>query len=89
MGYPYLVVGGDFDYAGASTVQVPASGIVVRRGCPPCRADFNNDEVVDLFDYLDFVAAFAASGPGSDFNADTVVDFFDYLDFVAAFAQGC
>jgi len=84
-----LVVGGDFDYAGASTVQVPASGIVVRTACPPCRADFNNDSVVDLFDYLDYVAAFAASGPGSDFNADTVVDFFDYLDFVAAFAQGC
>ena len=54
-----------------------------------CDADFNGDTIVDFFDYLDFVAAFAANDPASDFNADTVVDFFDYLDFVAAFAAGC
>jgi subtilisin family serine protease len=54
-----------------------------------CRVDFNNDGSVDLFDYLDFVAAFAANAPAADFNADTVVDFFDYLDFVAGFAAGC
>jgi ELWxxDGT repeat protein len=54
-----------------------------------CTADFNADTVVDLFDYLDFVASFAANDPIADFNADTVVDFFDYLDFVAAFAAGC
>lgn len=54
-----------------------------------CAADFNGDTVVDFFDYLDFVAEFAASGPNADFNADTVVDFFDYLDFVAEFAAGC
>lgn len=54
-----------------------------------CPADFNGDTVVDFFDYLDFVAEFAASGPNADFNADTVVDFFDYLDFVAEFAGGC
>jgi hypothetical protein len=54
-----------------------------------CSADFNADTVLDLFDYLDFVAAFAANEPASDFNADTVIDFFDYLDFVAAFSSGC
>ena len=26
----------------------------------PCEADFNSDGVIDFFDYLDFVAAFAA-----------------------------
>ncbi len=55
-------------------------------GCP---ADYNADTVADFFDYLDFVAAFAAGEPNADFNADTVVDFFDYLDFVASFAAGC
>lgn len=55
-------------------------------GCP---ADFNADTVTDFFDYLDFVAAFAANEPAADFNVDSVVDFFDYLDFVAAFAAGC
>lgn len=54
-----------------------------------CSADVNGDGVLDFFDYLDFVAMFAASEPESDFNADTVVDLFDYLDFVAAFAAGC
>ncbi|MBU6412412.1 MAG: hypothetical protein KGS45_02975 [Planctomycetes bacterium] len=55
-------------------------------GCP---ADYNGDTVLDLFDYLDFVADFAANAPNSDYNGDTVIDFFDYLDFVAAFAAGC
>lgn len=54
-----------------------------------CTADFNCDLLVDLFDYLDFVDAFANVAAGSDFNADGVTDFFDYLDFVAAFATGC
>ncbi|MBU6413508.1 MAG: hypothetical protein KGS45_08540 [Planctomycetes bacterium] len=55
----------------------------------PCAADFNADDILDLFDYLDFVAAFAASEPAADFNQDSVIDFFDYLDFVASFAAGC
>ena len=56
---------------------------------PPCAADFNHDNTVDFFDYLDFVAAFAATDSTADFNHDSVIDFFDYLDFVAAFATGC
>jgi probable HAF family extracellular repeat protein len=51
-------------------------------GCP---ADFNGDDQVDFFDYLDFVAAFDAESPSADFNGDNQVDFFDYLDFASAF----
>lgn len=54
-----------------------------------CPADYNVDGIVDFFDYLDFVADFAANQPQSDFNADGVVDFFDYLDFVQAFSGTC
>jgi len=54
-----------------------------------CRPDFNRDGTLDLFDYLDFVAAFAGSNIAADFNADGVVDLFDYLDFVSDFAAGC
>jgi hypothetical protein len=52
-------------------------------------ADFNGDNSVDFFDYLDFVAAFDAELPTADFNGDNTVDFFDYLDFAAAFARNC
>ncbi len=54
-----------------------------------CPADFNTDGSVDFFDYLDFVAAFSSSAPGSNFNGDGSIDFFDYLDFVAAFSSAC
>jgi hypothetical protein len=50
-------------------------------------ADFNSDAVVDLFDYLDFVAAFAAGDPTADFNNDAAIDFFDYLDFLVIFSR--
>jgi hypothetical protein len=65
-----------------------AEGIFYPRP-PACPADFNGDNTVDFFDYLDFVAAFASEDPSADFNGDNTIDFFDYLDFVAAFAGDC
>ena len=65
-----------------------ARGIAYLRPIP-CPADFNGDEIVDFFDYLDFVDAFSANDPSADFNNDSVIDFFDYLDFVDAFSGGC
>ena len=56
---------------------------------PSCPADFNNDNAVDFFDYLDFVDAFSSQLPAADFNGDSSIDFFDYLDFVDAFSIGC
>ncbi|MDX2148753.1 MAG: hypothetical protein SFZ23_14665 [Planctomycetota bacterium] len=54
-----------------------------------CPADFNADDQVDFFDYLDFAASFSTEDPSADFNADGQVDFFDYLDFSQAFDAGC
>jgi hypothetical protein len=56
---------------------------------PGCLADFNRDDQVDFFDYLDFAEAFATETSRADFNRDGQVDFFDYLDFVSAFADEC
>jgi hypothetical protein len=56
---------------------------------PLCAADFNRDRTVDFFDYLDFVAAFAANSAAADFDFSGTLDLFDYLDFVGHFAQGC
>jgi uncharacterized membrane protein len=54
-----------------------------------CPADFNADSVVDFFDYLDYVEAFADEQPAADLTTDGQVDFFDYLDFVQAFDAWC
>ena len=55
----------------------------------PCRADFNHDDTVNFFDYLDFVSAFISGVPAANFNRDAFIDFFDYLDYVDAFSSGC
>lgn len=55
----------------------------------PCPADFNHDDVVNFFDYLDFVSAFMSDLPSANFNRDALIDFFDYLDFVDQFSTGC
>ena len=65
------------------------SFVSVAVGLMLCLADFNCDIVVDMFDYLDFVSAFAENAATADFNNDSVVDLFDYLDFVNAFSAGC
>ncbi|MDX2148314.1 MAG: GC-type dockerin domain-anchored protein [Planctomycetota bacterium] len=54
-----------------------------------CPADFNSDLVVDLFDYLDFSAAFAAEGASADFDENGQVDLFDFLAFIDAYSQPC
>lgn len=77
------------DPTNPSLGTIRVRGTIVASGAINCPADFNGDAVVDFFDYLDFVAAFAAAGPNADYNGDTVTDFFDYLDFVAQFAGGC
>ncbi len=81
-GIPYMIrAGGWNNAAGDLTLHVNLANL--------CSADFNQDGIVDFFDYLDFVDAFAASHPTADFNRDGIIDFFDYLDFVDAFANGC
>ncbi len=71
---------------GSQGFAISATGAISETGCP---GDFNNDQLVDFFDYLDFVAAFSAGSQSADFNNDQVIDFFDYLDFVAAFSTPC
>ncbi len=54
-----------------------------------CEANFNCDQTIDFFDYLDFVDAFSSLATEADFNQDSNIDFFDYLDFVDAYSGGC
>lgn len=54
-----------------------------------CRHDYNGDTTVEFWDYLDFVADFAAGAPRADFNGDGIIDFFDYLDFLVIWVADC
>ncbi len=73
----------------ASAADVAQDIPFLLAGVVGCAADFNQDMVVDFFDYLDFVDVFATGEMAADFNHDGIVDFFDYLDLVDAFALGC
>lgn len=82
-------------YSISGTVQIDNSPSLmgayfsVRITVFSCAGDFNGDGVIDFFDYLDFLEAYAAGDPSADINGDGVVDFFDYLDFVALYDAGC
>jgi probable HAF family extracellular repeat protein len=74
------------EIVGTGTFNGRTRAFVLR---PSCQADFNQDGTLDFFDYLDFVAHFAAESAFADFNRDGQTDFFDYLDFVQAYAGQC
>jgi hypothetical protein len=88
-GSVHLLVPIDADNPDLGTIEI--TGNIVASGPVPggCPADFNGDNQVDFFDYLDFAQAFDNEDPSADFNGDNQVDFFDYLDFAQAFDEGC
>ncbi|XVJ59616.1 MAG: hypothetical protein HEQ23_09515 [Tepidisphaera sp.] len=68
------------------------NGAAVSAAAIPCGADFNEDEFIDFFDYLDYVSCFEGvcpPGKDADTSEDGFVDFFDYVAFVTAFESGC
>jgi parallel beta-helix repeat protein len=75
-----------FDAYGVYTVSAPVN-ITVK--CS--RYDLNNDNAVDVNDFLRFVAAYGThcSGCQEDFNNDGVVDVNDFLQFVAKYGYSC
>ncbi len=83
-----LYVGGSFKFFAATATSTNSSSFLSSLVCQ-CAGDFNNDSVVDTFDYLDFLQQFSVGNVTADFNTDGVVDFFDYLDLVAAMTEGC
>ena len=54
-----------------------------------CRADFNEDGVLDLFDFLAFHNAFDAGDPLADFDFDGALTGLDFLAFQNRFGAGC
>jgi hypothetical protein len=54
-----------------------------------CRADMNDDGVLDFFDFLEFQELFLAGRPVADCDGDGALTFFDFLCFQNEFLAGC
>ncbi|MCA9300298.1 MAG: hypothetical protein KDA28_14605, partial [Phycisphaerales bacterium] len=63
---------------------------IIINQCPePCLADWNEDDVVNVFDAIAYLADFADFRPEADLNDDGAFDVFDILIFLDAFDAGC
>jgi uncharacterized protein YjiK len=54
-----------------------------------CRADIDGNDLLDLFDFLEFVNLFNAGDLAADFDGNELLDLFDFLEFVNQFNAGC
>jgi len=58
-------------------------------GYVSCPVDINNDESLDVFDFIGFQTAFQNQESIADCNEDNAWDVFDFICFQQAFVQGC
>jgi hypothetical protein len=56
---------------------------------PRCAADFNNDGVTNIIDFLNYLSAYAAGDAGADINGDGVITVADFLAFLNVYSTGC
>ena len=82
---PAIFVAGDFTGAG----EAASSGIARWGVMPECRADFDADGVLTIFDFLAFQNAFDAGDLAADFDGDGSLTTFDFLAFQNEFDAGC
>ncbi|MEQ8316280.1 MAG: S8 family serine peptidase [Phycisphaerales bacterium] len=54
-----------------------------------CRADFDGDGELTLFDFLALQSSFASGEARADFDGDGLLTIFDFLAFQSAFESGC
>jgi hypothetical protein len=69
----------------ALTFTDGSSGVFVAG--PVCRADYNNDGIVNSQDFFDMLSGFFAGD--ADFNGDGVTNSQDFFDFLTEFFIGC
>ena len=67
---------------------IDAFSIIVDGGTA-CRADFDGNGELDIFDFLAFQNAFGAGDLAADFDGNGELDIFDFLAFQNEFAAGC
>mgnify|MGYP001027404687 CR=1 FL=1 len=57
--------------------------------CGDCRADFDGDGELNIFDFLAFQTAFGMGDLSADFDGDGGLTLFDFLAFQTEFDAGC
>jgi hypothetical protein len=88
-GTAHLLINGELGDLGISLSQtgsISAAGIFEPG---PCRVDFNNDNHVNVIDFVFFIAAFNAGEPRADFNGDGLHNTVDFIAYLNAYAVGC
>jgi hypothetical protein len=71
-------------------LQLTGNGAVYTMGVrPACVADFNGDDVLDIFDFLAFQNAFVTEESAADTDCDGTFDLFDFLGYQNQFVAGC
>ena len=56
---------------------------------PPCIADFNQDGLTNILDFVAFQNAFKLNDPGADVNGDGILNILDFVAFQSEFQKGC
>ncbi|MEQ8843839.1 MAG: GC-type dockerin domain-anchored protein [Phycisphaerales bacterium] len=74
---------------GVDGVSGAGSAFVFEAGEAGCRADFDGDGELTIFDFLAFQTAFDAGDLRADFDGDGSLTIFDFLAFQTAFDAGC
>ncbi|MEO1009575.1 MAG: FG-GAP repeat protein [Planctomycetota bacterium] len=80
-----VMAGSDSRYEGADL----GSAHAFQLDCLVCRADFDADGRLTLFDFLAFQNAFQDGDASADFDGDGELTLFDFLAFQNAFDVGC
>jgi hypothetical protein len=72
---------------GGAFIQMDAMELTI--GAATCRADFDGDGELTLFDFLAFQNAFDSGDLAADFDGDGSLTLFDFLAFQNEFDAGC
>lgn len=73
---------------GESTSAEHRSPLSIAYGTP-CRADLNNDGILDLSDLVAFIEAFMAGSHTANFDNNSILDLGDVVAYVVEFMKGC
>ncbi len=76
-------------YVGTAVGEIFDADDMVFAGGEPCRADFDGDGQLTIFDFLAFQNAFDAGDLAADFDGDGSLTIFDFLAFQNEFDAGC